>query len=453
MRIRAARPTDILLAAVQPSTPAVLGPGSRLDRYEIVRAVAQGGMGAVWLGRFAGAHGFAKQVAIKTILPEFAADRRFHGMFLDEARISSRLEHANVAQILDLGEHEGTLYIAFEWVEGSSVEQICRIAERRGRPVPLPILLRIVADACAGLHAAHELTDERGERLQVVHRDVTPDNILVRGDGCVKVIDFGVAKAKDRIAGDTRSGLVKGTPEYMAPEQACGNAVDRRADVWSLGAVLYRALAGGPPFPTRDELAAFIVAKRDIGPLPPAVPEPVRAIVSEAMQRFPGDRYATAEDLRRALDAAMIATGAAVSPPEVAAYLKELTPAAVSASPSEVKTAPLAPSVAGDAPSVAGDAPSAESALPYASTELAKRASDREAEPRPRPAAPSSARVAGAEDGEPIRASAERARAARRGAQAGAPWSRLQTALVVAIVLVVLAAVVTWFAPAAPSAR
>jgi len=407
--------------------PAVLGPGSKLDRYEIVRAVAQGGMGAVWLGRFAGKHGFAKQVAIKTILPEFAADPRFHGMFLDEARISSRLEHANVAQILDLGEHEGTLYIAFEWVEGCSVEQICRSAEVRNKPVPLPILLRIVADACAGLHAAHELTDDRGDRLQVVHRDVTPDNILVRGDGCVKVIDFGVAKARDRIAGDTRSGLVKGTPQYMAPEQACGNAVDRRADVWSLGAVLYRALAGQPPFPTRDELAAFIVAKRELEPLPPGVPEPVRAIVGEAMERFHGDRFATAEELRRAIEAAMLATGSSASPPEVAAYLKEIATSAGDESPSDAKTAPLEASLAADA-------------SPFASTELAKRADEHGAEKtqaRARP--PQSAHV------RPGKSRGARA----REAQARAPWSRLQTVLVVAIVLVVAAAVATWLAPAA----
>ena len=319
-----------ILAHVTPvpagPNPEELGPGSKLDRYEIVRAVAQGGMGAVWLGRLGGKHGFEKLVALKTILPALAADRRFHDMFLDEARISQRLVHANVAQILDLGEHAGTTFIVFEWVEGSSLETICRTCQQRDEPLPLTVLLRVIADVCAGLHAAHELTDDAGESLQVVHRDVTPENVLVSDGGIAKIIDFGIAKARSRLAGDTRSGLVKGTPQYMAPEQASGSEVDRRADIWALGAVLYRALSGGPPFANREEVASFILNKDPLRELPASVPADVRSIVARAMERYPTDRYATADAMRVELEAAIRSHGASFSPAEISAFLKKLAP-------------------------------------------------------------------------------------------------------------------------------
>jgi serine/threonine-protein kinase len=303
-----------------------LGPGSKLDRYEIVRPIAQGGMGEVWLARFVGKHGFEKQVALKTILPELAADGAFRRMFLDEARISSRLVHANVAQILDLGEHEGTLFIVFEWVEGLSLEQICAGAEERGFPLAPGIVLRIVADACSGLHAAHELRDDGGESLQVVHRDVKPENVLVRADGCTRVIDFGVAKARHRIAADTKSGVVKGTLQYMAPEQASGKAVDRRADVWSLGGLLYRAFAHGPPFATIKELGDFVLGHSAPPPLPSYVPAGVAGVVRRALERHPGDRYATAEEMRRAVEEAAQESGLGLSQAEVGTRLVDLFP-------------------------------------------------------------------------------------------------------------------------------
>src|ERR1700722_9144478 len=213
--------------------------GTTVDRYEIVRHVARGGMGSVWLARFEGKHGFAKQVAIKTILPELASLPQFRAMFLEEARISSKLAHAHVAQVLDVGEHEGAVYIVFEWVEGHSLAHLCRAAEEAGERIALPLLLRVLIDACAGLHAVHELADADGKSLGVVHRDVTPGNVLVSEKGFAKVIDFGIAKARDRVAGETRSGFVKGTPQFMSPEAACRMNLDGRSDVWSLGAILY----------------------------------------------------------------------------------------------------------------------------------------------------------------------------------------------------------------------
>ncbi len=274
--------------------------GTRIDRYDVVRHVARGGMGSVWLGRLQGKHGFEKLVAIKTIRQELAAEGRFKAMFLDEARITSRLHHANVAQVLDVGEHASMVYIVFEWVAGKSLEALCREAEARGHALDIAFALRTMAEVCAGLHAAHELKDDEGMPLGVVHRDVSPLNVLV-GDGFSKLIDFGVAKARDRVAPETRSGVVKGTPQYMAPEQAMGHDVDRRADVWAAGATLYRALAGRPPFADREELAAFI-GGRPLRELPPSTDSDVRAIVRKALEREPEDRYPTTNAMRAALE-------------------------------------------------------------------------------------------------------------------------------------------------------
>ena len=262
-------------------------------------------MGRVWLASFGGKHGFRKQVAIKTVLPELASDATFRSMLLDEARLCSRLEHANVAQILDVGEHGDVPYIVFEWVEGASLEQIRRAAEDRGETVALGPLLRVMADVSSGLHAAHELADSAGKLLNVVHRDVTPNNIVVSRKGFAKLIDFGVAKARNRMTGETRSGIVKGTPQYMAPEQARGDKVDWRADVWAVGAVLYRALQGAPPFKDRFDLEDFVRKKKELAPLRSAIPSDVRDIVTQAMQRDPAERFVSADELRFALERSM----------------------------------------------------------------------------------------------------------------------------------------------------
>ncbi|HEY2514360.1 MAG TPA: serine/threonine-protein kinase, partial [Polyangiaceae bacterium] len=268
--------------------------GTTLDRYEIVRHIATGGMGSIWLGRFGGKHGFTKQVAVKTIAPEFAENPQFHAMFLEEARITSKLEHANVAQVLDVGEYERAVYIVFEWVNGQSLTHICSVSEAGGSRVPTAFLLRIAADVCAGLHAAHELTGDAGQPLGVVHRDVTPANVLVSEAGFAKLIDFGIAKARDRINIQTRAGFVKGTPQYMSPEQASNDVVDRRADLWSLGAVLFRGLSGAPPFKNHDALLAYIEGRSKLPALPADVPVDVRSIVTRALQVDPARRFGTA---------------------------------------------------------------------------------------------------------------------------------------------------------------
>ncbi len=302
----------------RPSPPEI-DVGTVFDRYEILRHVARGGMGSVWLARFTGKHGFTKQVAIKTIVPELAENPQFHAMFLEEARISSKLAHANAAQVLDVGEHGRTVYIVFEWVEGRSIEELCRAAEAKGGKIPLPLILRALADASAGLHAAHILSDESGKELGIVHRDVTPNNILVSDKGFAKVIDFGIAKARDRIAVETRSGFVKGTPQYMSPEAAARLKIDNRSDVWSLRAILFPPLAGTPAIPDHSRLLDYIDGVTKLPPLPDDVPAEVKAIVTRALAVSAGDRFQSAEKMRTALERAIHASDATAADVQKAA--------------------------------------------------------------------------------------------------------------------------------------
>lgn len=324
-----------------------LGPGTQIDRYEIVRCVATGGMGRVWLARMSGKHGFEKLVAVKTLRPDLASNPALRAMLLDEARICARVHHAGVAQILDVGEHgepPSLPYVVFEWVDGASLRDLFATAEVAGGRLPIGPLLRAMAGVCEALHAAHELTDDGGQRLQVVHRDVTPSNVIVGRAGYVKLIDFGIARARDRIAGETRSGIVKGTPEYMAPEQAQGAKVDRRADVWGVGAVLYRGIAGRPPFDQRTRLEAFIRGQAPLAPLPDDTAPDVRDIVMRAMQRDPAARFQTAADLGVALERAIGAR------PAGTAIVDLFADDAAPPPPSEIATALEQPALAPPAP-------------------------------------------------------------------------------------------------------
>lgn len=299
-----------------------LVPGYRLDgRYELLFPFAQGGMATVWVARVTGKHGFEKLVAVKTILPHLASDEGFRTMFLDEARIASRVRHPNVADIDDLGEEEGTLYMVLEWISGDSWAKLYNAIARAGHDFPMDLLLRIAADACAGLHAAHELRDDVGGLLNVVHRDVSPQNILINTGGVTKVIDFGVAKALDRIAEETRTGLLKGKAAYSAPEQVRGKGVDRRADIWAIGTILYQFLAGELPYEGKNDLATLrnLTSGRRAKPLPPEVPPQVASVVMTALSPAMEERFPTALDMQRALEGAM---SRPTTPADVAALMR-----------------------------------------------------------------------------------------------------------------------------------
>lgn len=279
-------------------------------------------MGTVWLARMSGKLGFERLVALKMILPTYSSDRQFCDMFLDEAKIAARIDHENVARILEIGEDRGLLYYAMELIDGESLRKLYRDVRARNMVFPIAVALRIVADACAGLHATHELRGDDGQSLQVVHRDVSPQNLLISIRGTTKLIDFGVAKANARRSEATVAGTLKGKIEYMAPEQAQGLALDRRADVYSLGAVLFELLAGRPVRVTDDgrQLAALheLMTGAPIAPLPDTVPLLVRQIVDRALARDPMNRFGSADELRRALEHAMVATGRVASTQDVA---------------------------------------------------------------------------------------------------------------------------------------
>ena len=236
-------------------------PGATLGRYELLAPIATGGMARVWAARLLGQGGFSKIVALKMILPDLAGDLEFEQMFLDEARIAAKLRHPNVCETFDLGEDKNTLFLAMEWVDGVSLLRLVRTADRDPsqqapdayirRPIAPGLAARIVADACAGLHAAHVLVDDDGTPLGVVHRDVSPHNLLVSANGTVKVTDFGVAMAFGK-SHATATGQIKGKLSYMSTEQLTGGPIDGRADVFALGCVLYEIATWHRPLPLRS---------------------------------------------------------------------------------------------------------------------------------------------------------------------------------------------------------
>ncbi|HTQ43686.1 MAG TPA: serine/threonine-protein kinase [Polyangiaceae bacterium] len=304
--------------------------GMRLGRYELLVPLASGGMAQVWVARLAGEHGFARLVAVKTMRPEHAESDAFRRMFLDEARLAARIAHANVVEVLDLGEEgEGIVYLAMTLVEGDSVAGLLRARRRIGaRGLPHGIAARVVGDVLSGLHAAHELRDEEGRPLQLVHRDVSPHNVLVGLDGIAKIADFGVAKARSRLADETEAGQVKGKFAYMAPEQLERRAVDRRSDVFSTGVVLWEALTGEKLFAGID-LIDTIARLRDttipdVRDVAPDVPAPIAEVTAKALERDPARRFGSAAEMGDALERAARECGAVASAKEVGALVEGL---------------------------------------------------------------------------------------------------------------------------------
>jgi hypothetical protein len=277
----------------------------RIGSYELLFLLARGGMGSVHLARHTGAAGFERVVVVKRIHPHLTGEPSFRTMLVDEARLSALIRHANVVPALDVVEDEGELALVLEYVEAVSLSQLMHAASRAHEPLAPAIVARITSDALAGLHAAHEARALSGRSLAIVHRDVSPQNILVGADGVSRLIDFGVAKAAERVS-ITQSGVLKGKLRYMSPEQARHKELDRRSDVFSAGAVLYEALCGRPPF--RGETEASILLELLAGELSQptradgAQLEPVAAkVLTRALATRPEERYATAAELQKAL--------------------------------------------------------------------------------------------------------------------------------------------------------
>ena len=276
-------------------------------KYRLIAELGHGGMAEVFLAIASGPAGFNKLLVIKQIRDQLADDPEFLGMFLDEARLAARLNHPNVVQTNEVGEDGRRYFIAMEYLEGQPLN---RIAQRLGKDGRLTVAMhvRILIEALAGLHYAHELTDFDGTQLQVVHRDATPHNIFVTYAGQVKVVDFGIAKALGS-SSETRAGVLKGKISYMAPEQALGERVDRRADVFAVGMMLWEALAGRRPFKGQNDVV--ILQKLVTGDIPSPstvrddIPDLLEAICMKALAHNREERFPTAEAMQRALEGAL----------------------------------------------------------------------------------------------------------------------------------------------------
>jgi len=283
----------------------VNGGSTSVERYELLGELATGGMATVYLGRQRGVLGFSRTVAIKSMHPQLAKDPSFRAMFIDEAHLTARIRHPNVVPTLDIVQSETKLLIVMEYVEGVSLSVLLRAAQKRGRKLPVPVVAAIARDMLDGLHAAHELTDENGASLGVVHRDVSPQNVLVGVDGIARVVDFGVAKATGR-SYQTQTGEIRGKIGYMAPEQMFGEAVDRRTDVYAAGVVLWEALAGERLFNAPTDAALVLLVTRGVS-LSASVargehlPEGLDALVARALSQEPAGRWTTAAEMAKQL--------------------------------------------------------------------------------------------------------------------------------------------------------
>ncbi|HEY5374502.1 MAG TPA: serine/threonine-protein kinase [Polyangiaceae bacterium] len=279
--------------------------GQKLGRYELIAPVARGGMGQVWAGRLRGARGFHKLVAIKTLLPPAAGDSaRMEQRLLDEARIAALIQHSNVAQTLELGEHEGTLYLVMEWVDGEPLSDVLSSAEQVGG-IPHLVAVNLVSQALRGLQAAHELCDESGRPLGIVHRDISPSNVLVSYSGIAKLVDFGIAQATNQRTSFGDSEL-EGKFSYMAPEQVLGAAVDRRTDLFAVGVMLYTLTTGRHPFAGADSSEMLRNIVSDEPPIRPSLRKPnysrtLEAVVLKALEKEREGRWLSAEEMRLAL--------------------------------------------------------------------------------------------------------------------------------------------------------
>lgn len=301
-------------------------PGDTLGRYEILTPVAQGGMAAVWAARMVGSRGFQKLVAVKTMLPALSDDPDFETMFLDEARLASRIHHPHVVEIVDLGDEHGWLYIVMEWVDGETIFTLNKRAKAKGG-IPLPLLLRIASSTCAGLHSAHETRDEKtGVLLDLVHRDISPQNIMISANGIVKIVDFGIAKAAGRMHNTMAKGILKGKVPYGSPEQLSGGKVDRRSDIFALGILMYVMLTGRHPFKGEtDQKTMENICTRAPVPLQqllPTVPPDVEALVMRALEKETDKRWPDCAAMQRAIDQALSALGVTVTDGDVAAFIK-----------------------------------------------------------------------------------------------------------------------------------
>ncbi len=299
----------------------------RLGRYELLGEIASGGMATVFLGRVTGAKGFQRLVAIKRLHPHLESEEEFVSMFLDEARLAAKIRHPNVVGTLDVEDDEH-LYIVMEYVEGDRLLAFLRHAAKSGEKIPPPVAVRIAMDTLAGLHAAHELCDDDGSPIGLVHRDVSPQNILVSVDGSVKLVDFGIAKASARLS-VTRDGQLKGKIAYMAPEQTKRSEIDRRVDVFAMGIITWELLTAKKLFNGDSDVE--VLNQLLFEPIPrlrevaPTVPASLDSVVARALERDPAKRFSTAAEFADALERASKIFGGPATTKTIAAHLQKVS--------------------------------------------------------------------------------------------------------------------------------
>ncbi|MBL4687985.1 MAG: serine/threonine protein kinase [Nannocystaceae bacterium] len=344
-------------AVERESVPGALPPGSALGRYQIIKRLAMGGMAELYLARQTGDGGYEKIVALKRVLPHLTEDISFVHMFLNEAKLAAGLSHSNIAHVMDFGSEGGEHFMVMEYVHGRSVQDILRAGARHGG-TPRTVALTIVHEVAAALHYAHECAGVDGRPLGLVHRDVSPSNVLVSFEGDVKLVDFGIAKATAHTR-VTRSGAIKGKLAYMAPEQVRGEQVDRRADVFSLAVVAYELCTGRRCFSAPGDFALInrVAEGRYERPsaADPDFPPELEALLARGLAVDPADRFETAREMQRAVEAFAAGSGDRVSRLALSEYLdltfgqepypttQMLPPVSASQSRSEARTfvAPL----------------------------------------------------------------------------------------------------------------
>ncbi len=300
--------------------------GTRVDRYVLEEQVAVGGMGAIYRATMESEVG-GRTVAIKIIHPHLAQIPVFRRMFLDEVRVVSSIQHQNVGAVIDFGMSNHTPYLVMEWLHGQSFTRLLTRGHSAGESFPAWLAIRVVVEAARGLHAAHELKGSDGAELSIVHRDVSPSNIHVLFSGAVKVIDFGIAHAQGRLTEATAPGQVRGKVAYMSPEQIQGAAVDRRADVWSLGVVLWESLTGRRLFRADTEATTMLrVLSREVPPVrtfQADIAPAVELVVEEALQRDPSKRLGSALEMADRLEKHLYALGQPSGASQIAEWMKD----------------------------------------------------------------------------------------------------------------------------------
>jgi eukaryotic-like serine/threonine-protein kinase len=311
---------DVLPVSSRPAVTQSFG------KYQLEKKLATGGMAEVWLARQTGIEGFNRHIVVKRILAHLAEDPEFVAMFLQEARIASRFNHPNIAQIYDLGENAGTFFIAMEFIHGEDLGRVMRRAWSTGQWVARPLSIRIIADSAAGLYYAHTRTDEQGRPLRIVHRDISPQNILISFDGSVKLVDFGIAKAADQVS-NTKSGAIKGKFAYMAPEQAGGRPLDARTDLFALGLVLYELITGVRPLKRDSEIGTLQAALECAIEKPSQVaevPSSLDDVVMRALAKNPEDRYRDARQFQMALEEYLVQEGTVATSVQVSELMETI---------------------------------------------------------------------------------------------------------------------------------